>query len=538
MLAVDAGSHLAAIQRILENHFPVVSANNHANALPIRLSSESRSTGSEQSPENESEDSNESETPEPVPEAPITTLESGPFAGLPFPHASARANAVHIVREHVSTYLITHPHLDHLSGFAINTAAFHNTSRPKRLAALPFTVNAIKAHIFNDIIWPNLTDEDNGVGFVTFQRLTEGGNLALGDGNSRGFIEVCDGLAAKGFKVSHGRCAGTSCCEYGRRGSGANMADPGGTPQHTHSGHAHGYAHTQHTQHNGGAKTSAPTEGRRASVFTQPSQPSTPTFYGQQNEYLQCVVDSSAFFIRADDTGREILIFGDVEPDGISALPRTHVVWAEAAPKIAQGILSGIFIECSYNDSQQDAVLFGHLAPRHLIKELETLAEMVAEKRKEGSDKVGKKRKRWSHQHGSEPGPSSSTKIPKSRSHRADTPGAGSTNMDDLPVSISHATLSSHVQYDGVTTSAPQTMEIKMGSIEPVTTRTSLPQFDGPLKGVRVIVIHVKDTMTDGPLVGESILQELWAHEARLAKEGKALGCVFEISTSGASYWF
>ena len=515
-------------------------------ALPIRLSSESQSAGSEESPENESEDSNESETPEPVPEAPITTLERGPFAGLAFPFASARANAVHIVREHVSTYLITHPHLDHFSGFAINTAAFHNTSKPKRLAALPFTVNAIKAHIFNDIIWPNLTDEDNGVGLVTFQRLTEGGNLALGDGNARGFIEVCDGLAAKAFKVSHGRCAGTSRSEYGRRGSGtSNMMDPGGTSQHTHSSHVHGYAHTQHAQHtptpqhNGGTKTPAPTEGRRASIFSQPSQPGTPTFYGQQNEYLQCVVDSTAFFIRADGTGKEILIFGDVEPDSISALPRTHIVWAEAAPKIAQGILSGILIECSYNDSRRDTVLFGHLTPRHLIKELETLAEMVAEKRKEGVDKVGKKRKRWSHhQHGNEPVPSSSTKMQRSRSYRADPPETGSTNMDDMPMSISHSAVPGHAQYDSVITSVPQTMDIKMDSIDPVTTGTSLPQFDGPLKGVRVIVIHIKDTMTDGPLVGESILQELWAHEARLAREGKALGCVFEISTSGASYWF
>ena len=468
-------------------------------------------------------------------------MEKGPFAGLAFPYASARANAVHIVREHVSTYLITHPHLDHFSGFAINTAAFHNTSRPKRLAALPFTVNAIKTHIFNDIIWPNLTDEDNGVGFVTFQRLTEGGNLALGDGHSRGFIEVCDGLAAKAFKVSHGRCAATPYSDFGRRGSGANMVDPGGASQHTHSGHVHGYAHTQHAQHphaqqhNTSAKTTAPTEGRRASIFSQPSQPGTPTFYGQQNEYLQCVVDSTAFFIRADDTGREILMFGDVEPDSLSALPRTHVVWAEAAPKIAQGILSGIFIECSYSDSQRDAVLFGHLAPRHLNKELETLAEMVAEKRKEAGDKASKKRKRWSHQHGSEAGPSSTSKMPRNRSHRADTPGTGSLSMDDLSMSIPHATASGHILQDGAITSTPLAMDI---SVDPLTTRTSLPQFDGPLKGVRVIVIHMKDTMTDGPLIGESILQELWAHEARLAREGKALGCVFDISTSGASYWF
>ena len=41
---------------------------------------------------------------------------------------------------------------------------------------------------------------------MTFQRLAEGGNIALGEGSSRGYIEVCDGLGVKGFKVSHGHC--------------------------------------------------------------------------------------------------------------------------------------------------------------------------------------------------------------------------------------------------------------------------------------------------------------------------------------------
>ena len=87
-----------------------------------------------------------------------------------------------------------------------------------------------------------------------------------------------------------------------------------------------------------------------------------------------CVVDSTAFFIRDSQSKREVLIFGDVEPDSISMTPRTHFVWQEAARKIAHGLLGGIFIECSYDDSQADAVLFGHLNPRHLIAELRTLA--------------------------------------------------------------------------------------------------------------------------------------------------------------------
>jgi cAMP phosphodiesterase len=567
LLAVDAGSHLAAIQRILERDFPIVSGGARHLKIPPEDPGHALNDQTEpsQGSENDSLDgSNDSESRSQSPEVKITTLESGPFAGLAFPNASARANAVHVVREHVSTYLITHPHLDHLSGFAINTAAFHNTSRPKRLAALPFTVNAIKTHIFNDIVWPNLTDEDNGVGFVTFQRLTEGGNLALGEGYSRGFIEVCDGLAVKGFKVSHGRCSATPRPDYGRRGSNANIVDPGGAGQHSHtSGHAHG-AHThQPQQHNGSAGTRTPAaENRRASVYSQPSQPGTPTFYGGGQEYTQCVVDSSAFFIRADDTGKEILMFGDVEPDSISLVPRTHIVWTEAAPKIAQGILSGIFIECSYNDSQRDAVLFGHLAPRHLIKELESLAEMVSEKRKEAADKVGKKRKRHATLASAQGGSAATAAEDGHRFSRTRTNTSTTTATPARTVSTPSMLPFDETMTDAGTatpTTALDEPDIPMPTSAPVSVSTStgpLPQpaleladatitttvpirpFDGPLKGVRVIVIHVKDTMADGPLVGESILQELWAHENRLAAQGRPLGCTFEVSSSGASYWF
>jgi cAMP phosphodiesterase len=58
------------------------------------------------------------------------------------------------------------------------------------------------------------------------------------------------------------------------------------------------------------------------------------------------------------------------------------------------------------------------------------------------------------------------------------------------------------------------------------------------LKGLRVVVIHVKDTFKDGPHVSESISEELNAYEQGLKEEGKGLGCEFVISKSGESYWF
>ncbi|KAF1844321.1 EF1G-domain-containing protein [Cucurbitaria berberidis CBS 394.84] len=555
VIAVDAGSHLAAITRILAQDFPLVSNPDPPVPTPRNGS------GSGDSKETDapspgtaplSDDESGAETPISEREVPVTltTLQRGAFAGLPFPHASARANALHVVREHISTYLITHPHLDHVSGFVINTAAFHNTSRPKRLAALPFTVNAIKTHIFNNVIWPNLTDEDGGVGLVTFQRLAEGGNIALGEGSGRGFIEVCDGLGVKGFKVSHGHCMRGP--GHVHRGSNANLPE---TP---------GIQHTAPAQHLPDGR-----EGRSLS-FSLPTQsaPGTPGFSapeqgrrasgvaGLSNDH--CVIDSTAYFIRADSTSttpkREVLIFGDVEPDSLSLSPRTALIWAEAAPKIAAGILRGIFIEVSYTNAQADAVLFGHLAPRHLLTELKNLAEMVKESKREHERekeevRKGRKRKR-----------ASNTLLldgPTSADHRKAKPlhlGVGRTIDSPLMGTNPHTDDEQMTDYapsrdaTGTHTPNPHTLRVShpsapaalnLSSVSTEHSRALLAAaFDSPLKGVKVVVIHVKDSFADGLLMGDQILRELQEGEEELKKQGRGLGCVFEVSRSGESYWF
>lgn len=618
ILAVDAGTHLASITRILEQHFPTVVQNTPTSSRVRFEDSETSPSPTTTSSQVESSDAGSeiswrSSSPQPT----ITTLNAGAFAGLPFPYASARANAVHVVREHVATYLITHPHLDHLSGFVINTAAFHNTSKPKRLAALPFTVNSIKTHIFNDVIWPNLTDEDGGVGFVTFQRLAEGGHHALGDGPGRGYIEVCDGLGVKGFKVSHGNCMKGP--GHIHRGSSVQLSEigPNGLP------HPHGP----------GAG-----DGRSLSI-SQPSAPGTPLFTGATGTSVppldmgmqQCVVDSSAYFIRTElaphhpsssrpPPAREILIFGDVEPDTLSLSPRTAQVWAEAAPKIANGVLKAVFIECSYADSQGDAVLFGHLAPRHLIRELENLADMVRDARirlesEREEHRKGRKRKRTSA--GSVNGFLSGTDDDyfirrRSRSRQPSrTPAAAVTSAPtsaatitgeyfpaahntgtssvpllspgekvmrdflDTPTPTASATPTPGPEAPGVTNgaasqaqnlqqqqtllqqqappsvsitsymAAPAVLEPQLAAVE----RQQLQQQNqrqqsheqkerAPLKGLQIIVIHMKDTLMDGPLVGDRIFAELEEHERRLAEAGKPLGCEFVISQNGGSYWF
>jgi cAMP phosphodiesterase len=562
VIAVDAGSHLAAITRILERDFPLVS-DPHFHQPPNPRNGNGHGNGDSRGDDSPlsraalvqlSDDESENGTPFSEREAPmtITTLKEGAFAGLPFPHASARANALHIVREHVSTYLITHPHLDHLSGFVINTAAFHNTSRPKRLAALPFTINAIKTHIFNNVIWPNLTDEEGGVGLVTFQRLAEGGNIALGEGSGRGFIEVCDGIGVKGFRVSHGHCMRGP--GHLHRGSNADLPETPGL-QRSLSAHHHASIADGH-------------EGRSLS-FSLPTQsaPGTPGLIshdqgrrasGATPIYADhCVIDSTAYFIRTESTPttpkREVLIFGDVEPDSLSLSPRTALIWAEAAPKIAAGILTGVFIEVSYTNAQGDAVLFGHLAPRHLLAELQTLAEMVRESRKEferekEEARKGRKRKRNSqHLDGGVMAERKAKLAHLGVGRGVDTPLSikeGTTDDEGMTdYSYGHTgthTPNPHAQQLHTPTphsSTPTALNLSVVSAEHNRAHLAAA-FDAPLKGLKVIIIHVKDTLSDGPLMGEQILNELVDGEREASEVGKGLGCVFEVSRSGESYWF
>lgn len=142
--------------------------------------------------------------PSPPPTVLPHTLVDGPFAGLPLHYKSAEANATHVAGTLIDTFLVTHPHLDHISGFVVNTASIPG-SRLKKLAALPGTIQALKNHIFN-IIWSNLSDENNGAGLLTYLRLVKGGSPALDDSQGRGYLEACDGLLVKTWSVSHGHC--------------------------------------------------------------------------------------------------------------------------------------------------------------------------------------------------------------------------------------------------------------------------------------------------------------------------------------------
>ncbi|QSZ30567.1 hypothetical protein DSL72_000123 [Monilinia vaccinii-corymbosi] len=412
LLAVDAGVHLSAIDRLLQKYDP----------LPL-------------------------ERPH--------TLRYGILSGIELPHKTTAANSAHIARNLVGAHLITHPHLDHISGGIISTAC--PSSKPRKIAGLPSTIEALKDHIFNDVIWPNLSDEDGGLGLVTFMRLNSGGSAVFGDGVTKGYIEVVEGLGVKSWAVSHGNCVGNF--PY-------HSASPETSKRSSISQRSHPSSFTNETFSQTRALNLSPTFPNRFRVYT-----------------------SSAFFIRDIASGEEILVWGDVEPDSISSHPRNRQVWIDAAPKVAAGTLKGIFIECSYDDSRPDEMLFGHLSPRYVIEELISLAAEVESYREESAHlKLSRDRSGSSHVRGSCPSP---TTI-----HRAIAVRQQGTPREHGDVrKTSHGASGSK---------------------------------DYALRGVKVVLIHLKEALDDGEDLKDVILRELGEHE-KVVK----LGCEFVVSERG-----
>lgn len=96
----------------------------------------------------------------------------------------------------------------------------------------------------------------------------------------------------------------------------------------------------------------------------------------------QNALDSTAFFITNEVTKKDVLFFGDVEPDSISQQPRNVKVWAHAAQRFANHKLNTVFLECSFPASHPTEFLYGHLSVAHVFDELRTLARSVVAERK------------------------------------------------------------------------------------------------------------------------------------------------------------
>lgn len=84
---------------------------------------------------------------------------------------------------------------------------------------------------------------------------------------------------------------------------------------------------------------------------------------------------STAFLVRHDSA--YILYLGDTGPDEIEKLDKLQLLWQHIAPLIKTKKLKGIFIEVSFPNEQPDNQLFGHLTPKWLMNELNSLGKLT-----------------------------------------------------------------------------------------------------------------------------------------------------------------
>jgi len=275
-------------------------------------------------------------------------------------------------------------------------------------------------------------------------------------------------------------------------------------------------------------------------------------------------VESSAFFIRDRSTGSEVIVFGDVEPDSVSLDPRNKRVWEVAAPKVANGSLRAIFIECSFNDSVDDHSLYGHLCPRHLIAELRVLARKVLELQRPHRTTSHRKRKRDTS---SDSGDQVSPRSTRPHIHGS-MKSRGRRRSDTVLSSLSRSRTTSSARSSGSTAAAARSCFDSGDLPELVHDERNTPSIPDPvdvgdddddddrshaedpnvrdddsnaqwadssrlpLAGLSVYIIHIKDTLTDGPPPGNQILQEL-----RAQGEAAGLGCEFYVPKSGEGIW-
>ncbi|EPS43786.1 hypothetical protein H072_2226 [Dactylellina haptotyla CBS 200.50] len=496
VLAVDAGSHLASIIKILDK----TSCGQHPTTPTTPNSSKRRA------PSLTNRDLSLNTTPQPPPSH---------FGGANLPFKTPRANAAHIFRELVGGYCITHPHLDHVSGLVINTAGLLPHNAKKIIAGLPPTIEALKTHIFNDIIWPNLTDENGGVGFLTYQRLVD---ASVVDGKIE-YRKLVDGLSVQAWPVSHGHCM----------------------HNHTHRGSDAAMVADEDFLTTRGDK-SLPVGLRSATGLVK-----------RQTWQKKCVYDSSCFFIRDDYTEKEILIFGDVEPDSVSiSEPRRNVyIWNYAAEKMHRGLLSAIFIESSYDIHQKDEYLYGHMTPKHVVEELKVLASKVLLHREREARRFSMPLKKRKTNELLSARDSIMQIDPFDTTYLTSLSAYNSDNESDVPRSptdvegLSSSTrrrssngkrrrseeaglVGNGMEYTSVPTSISS-------ATSPIAVTNGIGAVDTsfPLKGLTVVIIHVKDDFDDDKDVRQSIL-----HNLQKLEEKAKLGCTFKMAEDGGSMFF
>jgi ribonuclease BN (tRNA processing enzyme) len=103
----------------------------------------------------------------------------------------------------VGHVLLTHSHLDHIAALPLMIDSIASQlTRPVCIHALPGTINALKSHVFNNVIWPDFgripTPENP---FVTFSEIQVGQVLEIG-GKRIEVLPAVHTVPAVGYAIS------------------------------------------------------------------------------------------------------------------------------------------------------------------------------------------------------------------------------------------------------------------------------------------------------------------------------------------------
>lgn len=90
---------------------------------------------------------------------------------------------------------------------------------------------------------------------------------------------------------------------------------------------------------------------------------------------LSHTAESTAFLIENHDS--IVVYFGDTGPDEIEKENKLDTVWRYLAKQLNYKSLAGMIIEVSFPDSRPDKLLFGHLTPKWLTKELTHFSSLL-----------------------------------------------------------------------------------------------------------------------------------------------------------------
>ena len=116
--------------------------------------------------------------------------------------------------------LLTHSHLDHIAALPLMIDAIASQRRgPVRIYALAGTIAAIKAHIFNNVIWPDFSRIPTvEAPFITFHEIVIGQTLDI-TGKQIEVLPAVHTVPAVAYAVPGGRG-----CWVLSGGSGRNTA--------------------------------------------------------------------------------------------------------------------------------------------------------------------------------------------------------------------------------------------------------------------------------------------------------------------------